>query len=120
MDNPCLEVISYVERLHRQFLEVVKLELEGLRIHDINNLQAMMLFNPRLRQSQDRNAGIGAQQAFSKRQPEVLNRVVGGRPDVEPIRLALAAPAGFSRRSRGSGSLRRDRARRRSRRVDGR
>jgi len=45
MDNPYLEVISYVERLHRQFLEVVKLELEGLGIHDINNIQAMMLFN---------------------------------------------------------------------------
>jgi DNA-binding MarR family transcriptional regulator len=45
MNNPYLEVISYVERLHRQFLEVVKLELEGLRIHDINNVQAMMLFN---------------------------------------------------------------------------
>jgi DNA-binding MarR family transcriptional regulator len=45
MDNPYLEVISYVERLHRQFLEVVKLELEGIGIHDINNVQAMMLFN---------------------------------------------------------------------------
>jgi len=45
MSNSCLEVISLVERLHRQFLEVVKLELEGLRIHDINNVQAMMLFN---------------------------------------------------------------------------
>src|SRR5271155_818510 len=45
MDNPYLEVISYVERLHRQFLEVVKLELEGLGIHNINNVQAMMLFN---------------------------------------------------------------------------
>ena len=45
MDNPYLEVISYVERLHRQFLEVVKLELEGLGIHHINNVQAMMLFN---------------------------------------------------------------------------
>ena len=32
MDDPYLEVISYVERLHRQFLEVVKLELEGLGI----------------------------------------------------------------------------------------
>src|SRR5262249_967327 len=30
MDNAYLEVISYVERLHRQFLEVAKLELEGL------------------------------------------------------------------------------------------
>jgi DNA-binding MarR family transcriptional regulator len=45
MDNPYLEIISYVERLHRQFLEMVKLELEGLRVHDINNVQAMMLFN---------------------------------------------------------------------------
>jgi DNA-binding MarR family transcriptional regulator len=38
-------VISLVERLHRQFLEVVKLEIEGLGIHDINNIQGMMLFN---------------------------------------------------------------------------
>jgi DNA-binding MarR family transcriptional regulator len=45
MNNSYLEVISLIERLHRQFLEVVKLELEGLRIHDINNVQAMMLFN---------------------------------------------------------------------------
>jgi DNA-binding MarR family transcriptional regulator len=45
MDNPYLEIISDVERLHRQFLEVVKLELEGLGVHDINNVQAMMLFN---------------------------------------------------------------------------
>src|SRR6202008_5155822 len=45
MDNPYLEVISYVELIHRQFLEVVKLELDGFGIHDINNVQAMMLFN---------------------------------------------------------------------------
>ena len=45
MNNFYLEVISLVERLHRQFLEVVKLELEGLRVHDINNVQAMMLFS---------------------------------------------------------------------------
>ena len=45
MNNTYLEVISLVERLHRHFLEVVKLELEGLRIHDINNVQGMMLFN---------------------------------------------------------------------------
>jgi DNA-binding MarR family transcriptional regulator len=45
MNDLYLEAISLVERLHRQFLEVVKLELEGLRIHDINNVQAMMLFN---------------------------------------------------------------------------
>jgi len=45
MNNAYLEVISLVERLHRHFLEVVKLELEGLGIHDINNVQGMMLLN---------------------------------------------------------------------------
>jgi DNA-binding MarR family transcriptional regulator len=39
------EVISLIERLHRNFLEVLKLELEGLGIHDINNVQGMMLYN---------------------------------------------------------------------------
>ena len=43
--NAYFKVISLVERLHRQFLELVKLELEGLRIHDINNVQGMMLFS---------------------------------------------------------------------------
>ena len=45
MTNGYLEVISLIERLHRHFLEVVKLELDGLRIDDINNVQGMMLFN---------------------------------------------------------------------------
>lgn len=45
MSNQYLEVISLIERLHRQFLEVVKLELESLRVHDVNNVQAMLLFN---------------------------------------------------------------------------
>jgi len=40
-----LEVNSLIERLHRSFLELVKLELERLGIHDINNVQGMMLFN---------------------------------------------------------------------------
>ena len=45
MNNAYLDVISLVERLHRQFLEVVKLELDGMGIRDINNVQAVMLFN---------------------------------------------------------------------------
>src|SRR5471030_2303505 len=45
MNKGYLEVISLVERLHRHFLEVVKLELDGLGIHDINNVQGLMLFN---------------------------------------------------------------------------
>jgi hypothetical protein len=38
-------VISLIERLHRQFLELVKLELDAMGIRDINNVQAMLLFN---------------------------------------------------------------------------
>jgi DNA-binding MarR family transcriptional regulator len=45
MTNAYPEVILLIERLHRNFLEVVKLELEGLGIHDINNVQGMMLYN---------------------------------------------------------------------------
>src|SRR6202035_5649528 len=36
---------SLIEWLHRRLLELVKLELDGLGIYDINNLQGMMLFN---------------------------------------------------------------------------
>jgi DNA-binding MarR family transcriptional regulator len=45
MKTAYLDVISLIERLHRQFLEVVKLELDGRGIRDINNVQAMVLFN---------------------------------------------------------------------------
>ena len=45
MNNAYLDLISLVERLHRQFLEVIKLELDGMSIRDINNVQAVMLFN---------------------------------------------------------------------------
>ena len=45
MNDQYLDAISLIERLHRQFLEVVKLELETLRVHDVNNVQAMLLFN---------------------------------------------------------------------------
>jgi DNA-binding MarR family transcriptional regulator len=44
-DQDYFAAISLVERLHRHFLEVVKLELDRLGIHDINNVQGMMLFN---------------------------------------------------------------------------
>src|SRR5439155_25815278 len=45
MSEAYLEVISFVEQLHRRFLEIVKLELDGHGIHDLNNVQGMMLFN---------------------------------------------------------------------------
>ena len=40
-----LEAIRLIERLHRQFLEVVKTDLDGRGIVDINNIQALILFN---------------------------------------------------------------------------
>jgi len=40
-----LESISLIERLHRQFLDVVKAELDALGIRDINNVQSLILFN---------------------------------------------------------------------------
>src|SRR6201981_3520540 len=45
MADEYLQAISCIERLHRQFLELVKLELDGLQIRDVNNVQALMLFN---------------------------------------------------------------------------
>ena len=45
MTSEYLEVNALIERLHRHFLEVVKLELDGLQIYDINNVQGLMLFN---------------------------------------------------------------------------
>jgi DNA-binding MarR family transcriptional regulator len=38
-----LDTILLIERLHRQFLEVVKAELDRLGIEDINNVQALIL-----------------------------------------------------------------------------
>ena len=45
MAEEYLQTISLIERTHRQFMEIVKLELDGLHIRDINNVQALMLFN---------------------------------------------------------------------------
>ena len=40
-----LETISLIERLHRQCLEVVKAELDRAGVRDLNNVQALILFN---------------------------------------------------------------------------
>ncbi len=45
MKSPYLESIALIERLHRQFLEVVKNELERLGVQDINNIQALIMYN---------------------------------------------------------------------------
>lgn len=40
-----IETILLVERLHRRFLDVVKTELDRLKIDDINNVQTLILYN---------------------------------------------------------------------------
>ena len=40
-----LEIITLVERLHRQCLEIIKAELERRGIRDLNNVQALILYN---------------------------------------------------------------------------
>ena len=45
MKEVYFETIRLIERLHRQFLEVVKVELDRTGIVDINNIQALILAN---------------------------------------------------------------------------
>lgn len=45
MTSPYYESITLIERLHRQFLDVLKVELERANILDINNVQSMILHN---------------------------------------------------------------------------
>lgn len=40
-----LEVVALAERLHRQFLDVIQLEIDLRGIRDINNVQALILHN---------------------------------------------------------------------------
>lgn len=43
--TPYYEAIQLIERLHRHFLDVVKVELDKKGIQDINNVQSMILYN---------------------------------------------------------------------------
>ena len=45
MKQTYLETILLIERLHRRFLDVVKSELDRLKIEDINNVQTLILYN---------------------------------------------------------------------------
>ena len=45
MKEVYLETILLIERLHRRFLDVVKSELDRLKIEDINNVQTLILYN---------------------------------------------------------------------------
>ncbi|WP_029013046.1 MarR family winged helix-turn-helix transcriptional regulator [Niveispirillum irakense] len=45
MQQPYYESILLIERLHRHFLEVLKVELDRLGMQDINNVQSLILYN---------------------------------------------------------------------------
>src|SRR5712671_5863990 len=40
-----LATVRLLERLHRQFLELVEVELDRLKVEDINNVQSLILFH---------------------------------------------------------------------------
>lgn len=43
--TPYYDAIQLIERLHRHFLDVLKVELDKKGIQDINNVQSMILYN---------------------------------------------------------------------------
>ncbi len=45
MRHPYYESVLLIERLHRYFLEVIKVDLDRQGIQDINNVQALILYN---------------------------------------------------------------------------
>lgn len=45
MKETYTDAILMIERLHRRFLDVVKTELDRLKIDDINNVQTLILYN---------------------------------------------------------------------------
>ncbi len=45
MKQEYVGLVLLIERLHRRFLDVVKSELDGLRIEDVNNVQTLILYN---------------------------------------------------------------------------
>jgi len=45
MKSIYIESILLIERLHRRFLDVIKTELDRLKIDEINNVQTLILYN---------------------------------------------------------------------------
>lgn len=45
MSQVYYETVQLIERLHRHFLDVLKIELDQSGVPDINNVQAMILYN---------------------------------------------------------------------------
>lgn len=45
MKQTYIDTILLIERLHRRFLDVIKTELDRLKIDDVNNVQTLILYN---------------------------------------------------------------------------
>lgn len=45
MPKTYYETVQLIERMHRHFLDVLKIELERMNVQDINNVQALILYN---------------------------------------------------------------------------
>lgn len=45
MKKEYLSLVLTIERLHRQFLDVIKAELDRLGVEDVNNVQTLILYN---------------------------------------------------------------------------
>ncbi|MBI3418992.1 MAG: winged helix DNA-binding protein [Proteobacteria bacterium] len=45
MRHAYLDTVLLIERLHRYYLEVIKIDLDKRNIQDINNVQALILYN---------------------------------------------------------------------------
>lgn len=45
MPKTYYETVQLIERMHRHFLDVLKIEIERMGIQDINNVQALILYN---------------------------------------------------------------------------
>lgn len=45
MRHAYLDTVLLIERLHRYYLEVIKIDLDRRNIQDINNVQALILYN---------------------------------------------------------------------------
>ena len=45
MKKKYLSIVSAIERIHRLYLDLISAELERLEINDINNMQALLIYN---------------------------------------------------------------------------
>ncbi len=45
MPKTYYETVQLIERMHRHFLDVLKIEIERIGVQDINNVQSLILYN---------------------------------------------------------------------------